>query len=218
MTLNGVDANENIITIKIASQLFHKARSLHVGSIIELLQYRIVFFQPNNTSPLHVALLLCNFNQRESINLAPHLFSRKPAAAIADLDISTIDPKKHDESLTPEHCNNRSPESIPCCTAENRICSKYMLEFAVCICEAHPVAELVLHEIAKDCCFVSESVCGMTNREKRFLIYWWYATNVYMVTGKHNRVELPRCLVNEIRRLYPNPLDEPYVGYKNASP
>ena len=36
--------------------------------------------------------------------------------------------------------------------------------------------------------FVHE-VSEMTNSLKRNMLYWWYATNVYLVTGKNNRAK-----------------------------
>jgi hypothetical protein len=45
----------------------------------------------------------------------------------------------------------------------------------------------------------------MNPKEKRFLLYYWYATSVYQFRGKGNRVNLPNCLVWAIRALYPEP-------------
>ncbi len=52
----------------------------------------------------------------------------------------------------------------------------------------------------------------MTNSQKRCMIYWWYATNIYSICGKKNRMKLPDCLVNAVRKAYPEP-DGNYEGF-----
>jgi hypothetical protein len=51
------------------------------------------------------------------------------------------------------------------------------------------------------------------NNKKRFLLYYWFAVNVFGIRGQHNRRELPRCVVAKIRELYPNPFGRLYKGY-----
>jgi hypothetical protein len=55
----------------------------------------------------------------------------------------------------------------------------------------------ILLEIAKD------EVKDMTESQKRCMIYWWYATNIYSICGKKHRMKLPDCLVNAVRTAYP---------------
>ena len=45
----------------------------------------------------------------------------------------------------------------------------------------------------------------MNNRLKRFLLFYWYATNIYQYHGKGNRIILPLCLKSAIRARFPEP-------------
>ena len=60
-----------------------------------------------------------------------------------------------------------------------------------------------LELIARDCVFATREVGEMSNSDKRFLLYYYYATTVYQFHGKGNRVELPECLKTAVRALYP---------------
>ena len=73
---------------------------------------------------------------------------------------------------------------------------------------------LVLSEIKKECHFADKEPTQMTNKEKRNLLYWWYATNVYLILGKATRAELPPCLEHAVRVCYPNDKGDPYKGFK----
>lgn len=50
-------------------------------------------------------------------------------------------------------------------------------------------------------------------RKKRWCYYWWYAVNIYQCS---NAQELPKCFVDYVRKAYPNPEGEAYVGHKSA--
>lgn len=69
---------------------------------------------------------------------------------------------------------NEESEMVEC-TLENqlcRLCSRHLVEFSVHICKAHPVTNVVLTEIAKDCWCITKPVCKMDNKNKRFLLHW----------------------------------------------
>ena len=57
--------------------------------------------------------------------------------------------------------------------------------------------------IARDCVFATRVVSEMSNSDKRFLLYYYYATTVYQFHGKGNRVELPECLKTAVQTMYP---------------
>ena len=71
-----------------------------------------------------------------------------------------------------------------------------------------------LENIREACYFATKAVEEMENKHKRFCLYWWWATNVYCIRGKGMRAELPACVVQSIRTLYPNPPGQPYTGFK----
>ena len=71
-----------------------------------------------------------------------------------------------------------------------------------------------LESIRSQCYFADKPVEQMDNKHKRFLLYWWWAVNIFAIRGKGMRSELPACIVRRIREKYPNPKDEPYTGFK----
>ena len=69
-------------------------------------------------------------------------------------------------------------------------------------------------DISSECYFINDSgKIENNNKLSRFLLYWWFATNVYLISGKANRIELPNCLITKIRAIYPEE-NNAYVGYK----
>ena len=70
-----------------------------------------------------------------------------------------------------------------------------------------------LDDIRANCYFADRAVSEMENNHKRFMLYWWWATNVFTIRGAKNRQQLPACIVDEIRRRYPS-ADDAYTGYK----
>jgi len=74
--------------------------------------------------------------------------------------------------------------------------------------------EKVKRDPRRSCPFATgDSACALPNNEKRNMLYWWYATNVFLICGKGCRGPLPECLVYAIRCRYPNPKGVPYAGF-----
>jgi hypothetical protein len=53
----------------------------------------------------------------------------------------------------------------------------------------------------------------MTPSHKRNMLFLWYATNVYNISGKSKQRKLPECLEYAIRLEHPNPDGVRYKGY-----
>jgi hypothetical protein len=98
------------------------------------------------------------------------------------------------------------------CDEKSKLCSLYGIEFKACICHCMPPADIDIEEIAEDCHFATIPYSRMENNHKRFLLYWYYATNIYSIRGSGNRKYLPDCLVAAIRDLYPSK-DGKYTGF-----
>ena len=98
------------------------------------------------------------------------------------------------------------------CTGE--LCNRYGLSFGTCILHHFPVDKLVIEDVMRECHYVDgRDSDALSNREKRFCLYYWYSANVYMVCGKHNRCQLPDCLIGKIRNTYPNTDGSAYIGF-----
>ena len=104
--------------------------------------------------------------------------------------------------------------SPPVCTNENRVCARYGVRFIGCVCDVLPVGQRDLATIKEDCYFATDDLDEMTPSHKRNMFFWWYATNVYNISGKSKRGKLPECLEYAIRLEHPNPDGVRYKGYR----
>jgi hypothetical protein len=53
----------------------------------------------------------------------------------------------------------------------------------------------ILLRLLKSALFVTTTIVEMDNSNKRFILYYWYVTNVYSITGSKHRMKLPKYLV-----------------------
>ena len=102
------------------------------------------------------------------------------------------------------------------CNENTRLCSLYGCEFDICICNCMPPEDVDIEEVAEDCHFVTRDTSRFDNKDRRFVLYWYYATNIYSIRGKGNRKHLPICLVKKIRETYPETSGK-YTGYRAAT-
>ena len=103
--------------------------------------------------------------------------------------------------------------STPVCTNSNRLCACHGIRFIGCVCDVLPVNQRTLATIKEDCYFATTDLEDMTNNQRRNMLYWWYAVNVFNISGAGKRGKLPECLEYAIRLLYPNPVGVHYTGY-----
>jgi hypothetical protein len=163
-----------------------------------------------------VALILCSYKLLGLYDVSD--YEKNSISIKVPVEVG---PKKGENEIEAEDMPLLPDDHFEClptevsCTKTNRLCRMNGLFFdeEICVCDAFPVEGLILKEIAEQCWFVDRSVSDMTNRQKRCLTYWWYATNVYSRFGKKNRMVLPNCLVARIRAYHPSPKGS-YVGHK----
>lgn len=96
--------------------------------------------------------------------------------------------QKAKKEVASKKSNNNNDHSDFQCTGE--MCSKHGVNFVVCLTQCVPVDSVSLTMVARDCVFANKDIAEMTQSEKRFLLYYYYATTVYQFHGKGNRVEL----------------------------
>ena len=97
---------------------------------------------------------------------------------------------KMEMMINPVHDNTTKSTNptmnIDVCREE--CCSRYGINFIECITHTFNVDSMAIDDIMHGCYFVEGKYSEtMTNKEKRFLLYWWFATNIYLVCGRHNR-------------------------------
>jgi hypothetical protein len=126
--------------------------------------------------------------------------------AYSDVNVCEAAMLSHEEEFMEFHPEQISQElekdSCGAHVCDGSTCSKYGLRFDRCVTECFPVDHLILTEIARSNPFVDMEVSQMENNNRRFILYHWYATNIYNMTGKGNRAKLPDCLIAAIRAKY----------------
>ncbi len=137
--------------------------------------------------------------------LTHRMGTSKPMPAVFIADFRKIGYRELPNQSTAEdrEPNSQKDVSNVKCEYGKRLCSVHGVGMIGCICDLHPVSRLNLQVLKEDCYFAKEEVKDMTNSQKRCMIYWWYATNIYSICGKKKRMRLPDCLVNSVRTAYP---------------
>jgi len=74
--------------------------------------------------------------------------------------------------------------SKPVCNDQNQFYARYGVRLFGCICDVLPVKDRNLVIIQQDCYFATDDLDEMSNSHTRNMVFWWYATNVYGITGK----------------------------------
>ncbi len=205
---HAVDGDEHILTLKLDTALSGSAIFLTNGSIVALNLVHALYYDYGNKDDLRSLLLVKNFTIRGHMRLQ----SKFLVAPTERLKVRQT--RIHKESTAAVKDNTGTPPEIDC---KGNLCSVHGVKSIICVCNAVPTRSVVLPQVASECVFVDKEFSSMTNRHKRFLLYYWYATNVFQFRGKGNRINLPKCFVRDIWTLYPE-LDGKYSteGYEES--
>jgi hypothetical protein len=224
-TLHVIDENYENINVKVNSGLNSFMDGVEVGTVLTLVQFQPMYFNYEDGSDDRVLILLNRF-----IN---HGFFEVPNGKLQQPDpsynITIRDEANSDNNVESRigsgsagSANNSNqneenpsgniqPPTIPEC--RGRLCSQCGITFLRCITQCHPLENVDLEAAAMENPFADRPVDGMDNPDKRFVLYYWYATNIYSIFGKQNRVKLPPCLIWAIRNLHPS---DNYMGHHEA--
>ena len=102
---------------------------------------------------------------------------------------------------------------------------KQMCGIAVCICVQFPISTIhysreIIFDEASERLYDGDSVAysfnDLTPSKKRWCMFWWYSVNIFQVLGYLDRKRLPGCVVDMVRRKYPNKKRDFFTGYKRA--
>lgn len=204
-----VDGDGEQIHARLAINLTETGRCLKRGDKIRLDSHTELRFRVNDKSPRMPALFIHGLSR---VGNAPLLDGN---IATDPLPVSRILPTEHNDQF--EISNHRiidpRKDKKPECTDTNRCCAVYGIRFIGCVCDVLPVGERKLATIKEDCYFATDDLKDMTNSHKRNMLYWWYATNVFSISGKGKRGKLPECLEYAIRSAYTEPDGVEFTGY-----
>jgi len=207
-----LDGDNNQIHARLATHLADIGRQLVEGDIIKLELFTPLTYHVKEDSPLMPALFILQYSR---VGHAPVPLQKSIQAMLR------CEPTKQPPTEAPAY-NILDPltQPPPECTFDKRLCRKFGVNFiGRCICEEIPVDKRNLEIIAEDCYLVSanDGIDKLKNKNKRIMLYWWYATNIYSLNGKGNRGKLPDCLEYAIKTKYPEKDSSDWTGYKDGS-
>ena len=157
-----------------------------------------VYFRYDDQHEKRCAIVIREFEVEGHYELPPELMGTAKRR-IRAMTGKTLPTKKcRQNTTTSGNITNKS------CICNGGECSKHGVVFVTCITECIPVGRVPLAFVARECVFATRKIDEMTPSDKRFLIYYYYATTVYQFHGRGNRVELPECIKRAVRSLHPN--------------
>ncbi|KAL7545350.1 hypothetical protein ACHAWF_015516 [Thalassiosira exigua] len=191
------DGDNKSIMLRIDSTLNTAGNLLAPGAIVEVQSYMPVYFRYSDDSEKRCAIVVRQFEVVGRHQLTEE--QRGPPK-------NRVKPEKGKLSVQPQKkkARHHTVSSLPSCSCNGELCSQHGVEFITCLTRCIPVQSVSLPSVARECVFVTKKHADMTPRDKRFLLYYYYATTIYQFHGKGNRVELPECLKRAVREHHPD--------------
>ena len=192
---SAVDGDGVSINLRVDSTLNSVAGILTPGTVVNMESFVPIWYSYENTEDMRCCIVMRKFKVVGHRPLQDELHGR---------------PLKRAKSIKKENAKAGIPaptEANPpgVCKCNGELCSKEGVEFVVCITKCIRPESISLPMVARDCVFATREVRDMSPNDKRFLLYYYYATTVYQFHGAGNRVVLPDCLKGAVRELYPKP-------------
>jgi len=212
--LTVVDRDGNRLLARVAAHLTDTAVHLREGHVLRLRMFNDLLMSPHKHSPPTAVIVIV---QMDVMGSGPFITAEENMRT-PTLDSMPTESKGIAGGATNIADIGEEFEPPPVlehpCTYSNRRCSVYGLNFRLCVCDKIPVADQDLTSIKSSCPFASGGPADcLSANEKRNMVYWWYATNLFLICGKGRHGPLPDCLVYAIRCCYPNPKGIKYVRF-----
>ena len=177
------------------------------GTIIHIQRFLPVYYRYEDNPQRKFAIVVREFKYVGRQELSEELKSR-PAHRANPTPENRPKPRKQSKESKPRAKKKKpSPKEEQSATqpeCNGNLCSCHGVEFVMCITDCIKPGSITLAIVAQECVFVTRDLEEMSESDKRFLLYYYYATTVYQFHGKGNRIKLPECLKYAIRQLYPN--------------
>ncbi len=207
-----VDGNGHQIHCRLTLHLADCGRALERDDKLHLDQFTPLSFQINANTHRMPALFIVQMSHVGHLALlndmvCDELLVCNSTSETAENQAALLGAPDHD-GLDPR------ATTPPVCTNEIRVCARYRVRFIGCVCDVLPVGQRDLATRKEDCYFAMDDLDKMTPSHKRNMLFWWYATNVYNISGKSKRGKLLECLEYAIRLEHPNPDGVRYKGYR----
>ena len=194
------DGDNKYVHIRLDSTLSTEGNLLTTGTVILIKKFLPVYYSYENLHNNMVAVVVREFEIVGRCQVPTHLLEApKESDRAQPLPEAT---KKRKKSTKKKKAAATEEEQNCDCTGN--LCSIHGTEFVVCLTQCVPVSEASLPLVARGCVFATREFEDMSQSDKRFLLYYHYATTVYQFHGKDNRIQLPECLKKAIRDSYPD--------------
>ena len=177
--MNAIDKDQTVITVRLDSTLNSEGKFLSPGAVIQVTSAFPLYMNYGDMYDMRCAIVLRQFTIIRRLpvpsgSVGPPVERLKVDRFKSDVDISTM------------KCNDKS--TVKCKRCVGQICSKHGIDFTICLAKCVPIRNVSLSKVARECVFVNKELKDMSNKNKRFLLYYYYATSVYQFHGKGNRV------------------------------
>jgi len=195
---SAVDGDNNAFLLRIDSTLNHVGMTLAPGTIAKVTSSFPVYFNHDDSNDNRCAVVIRNFDIVGSQPVPDDLLSggKNNKSAIKAAKKKGLLTKRKEPADTSATLQASKPICNGC------LCSKHGVAFDLCLSKIIPPETVPLPIVARDCVFANMEVEDMSNSNKRFLLYYYYATTVYQFHGAGNRIDLPECVIYAVRDLY----------------
>jgi hypothetical protein len=186
-TMHVADGDNNILTVKGASQLNAMMGQLEVGSVVHLeITFTDVFPNWIRWSGKSGASFV-SYNFVGTMEIDSKLEGR-PKSCLEVVRISSqasvyMDDinSGSDASYSAVMESNITAERENCTQVGHHLCFMNGVHFVICITQAFPVKRLGLIWLTNEYPFMMMPISEMDISRKCSMIYWWYMVNVYLV-------------------------------------
>ena len=202
---NVIDGDGTVITARLDSTLHALGTNISAGAVIRVNSAFPVYFNYTDMTNMQCAIVIRDFSTIGRMPVPPECVG--PPQDRLDVKSKTEEGKEYNSINTTEETLSKSNNEVQDISPEKcggRFCSNHGIDFIACICKCVPLESISKERVARECVFATKDYKDMNNKNKRFLLYYFYATSVYQFHGKGNRVVLPHCLVSSIRKANPD--------------
>ena len=225
-TRMNITDGDNMMVAIVATEIASRMNMFEEGNLLKVTKYNCISYLPEEGALSMLSLLILDAVR---VGVARHVFPKPPGLPVDVLYWSSSSPEARPAAtdtegvtdlllLPQELIGDLDADDIAILDAEyycdGSLCTTNGIQTRACLLRRQEMPELCT--IQPDCFFADRPVDDMTPSQKRCMLYWWWAVNVFQARGKGMRVPLPTCVVFAIRRLFPNPVGQAYKGFKHS--
>ena len=209
------DGSNDVMTGRLSMHLAHRGDNLAEADIIQLNSFTPITYMPSGPGkPQRSPAVVVHTFSKVGYDIIPNALNDP----IHCIDLTSQQIEEYTLNSLRDSVQGSWGDELEeleevTCTSTNRYCARYGLSPVFCVCQTDPVSKIKLETVRQYCWFATTDVSKMKSSWKRNMLYWWYMTNIYNISGKGHRQEPPACLKAAIQQAYPSD-DGQYKVYK----